>query len=238
MPSQWIMYPDQYNGGLTAFEWRGNDRSDNIAALMVYIAIVHHVNEVSIPQFSEPGCTKLPYSELQEITGLSRKKISGGLKILKALSIITADTSGKTTVYKLVNNNFDQYWAKLPFQYLYSGRHISFFNSCNLRKRVELDALKIYLLLVAFRDNNINHAAIAYPKMAIYTGIDRNRIRHALSLLVAHELISVDQIVQRASGDEGPRAVNYYRILGLSGVHFGNLDKERLQRHQEDDVPF
>lgn len=234
MPSRWIMYPQKYNGGLTAFEWSGPDRSDNIAALMVYIAIVHHVNEVSMPEFPEPGCTKLSYSELQEITGLSRKKISGGLKKLEALSIITTDKSEKTTVYKLVDNYFEKYWGKCPFQYLYdSGRQIRFFHACNLRKRVELDALKIYLLLIAFRDTNINHAAIAYPKMTIYTGVDKNRIRHALSLLVANELISVDQLIQRASGEEGPRAINYYRILGMGGAHFGNLDKERLQRQQE-----
>lgn len=192
MPTYWIKDPDHYP--LKQMRWSGEKKADNIAALMLYIVIVQHASvEIDI-QNIEIGVCSLTYEQMGEITGLSRPKISGGLKILIDLDLIEKISEGKArSVYKVKNFAKRGGWAKLPASPIYNKEKtmISIFHDFNLRKKTELNALKLYLLILTFRDNSLNYAKISYEKIHQYAGIPANEVRAGLSLLINIGLIQL-----------------------------------------------
>lgn len=225
MPSYWIR--DQEIRQLRNFRWKDEARAGNIAALMLYIVLVQHMNVEADRKFDQPGFVAMSYSEFNAITGLSRAMISKGLSVLEQMELINIDRSQKTSVYQVINSNRHKGWAQLPYKHLYQGGNvIKAFHDFHLRKRAELDALKIYLLLIAFRDNDLNHASISYEKITFYTGIPANYIRTAISFLVANVMIQVDQ--RKTDDLDNFKTTNYYRIVGIPGKHFGNMDLDVL----------
>lgn len=229
MPSAWIT--DQTKPGLSQLKWGGQDNAGKIAALMLYIAIVHNVNPEPNREYSEAGFAKLSYSDLEKIVGLSRAKIASGLKILEELGIIAIDKNEKTSVYRLVGYNPKQGWAKLPYRHLYHDSCIKVFNEFHLRKKNELNALKMYLLVAAFRDNDSNHTFISYEKIHQYTGIPENDIRSAISFLVNLNLIHVDRSLNVKQGEDDwtMKSKNIYRLVGLKGKHLGNTSSDDVK---------
>jgi hypothetical protein len=203
MPSAWIT--DQAKPGLSQLKWGGHDNAGKIAALMLYIAIAHHVNQEPDREHAEAGFAKLSYSDFEKIVGLSRAKISAGLKNLEEQGILAINKGEKTSVYQLVGFNPKQGWAKLPLRNFYHDGSIKVFSEFHLRKKTELNALKMYLLVAAFRHNEINHTVISYEKIHLYTGIPENDIRSAISLLVTWNLIQVDRTSEptKTGGGEG-----------------------------------
>jgi DNA-binding Lrp family transcriptional regulator len=219
MPSDWIRHGEP---GLRKLCWGGQDNAGKVAALMLYIAIAHNANREATREYEAPGFAKLSYSDFRDITGLSRAKISRGLRNLEELGIIDTDKTNKTSIYKIAGYNPAKGWAKLPYQHLYQKKEIKFFHSLHLRQKVELNALKMYLLVVAFRDKDKNHASISYPKINHYTGINTNDIRSAISLLVTHNLIHVDHFEDDVKAN-GSYRHNLYRVVGLKGRTSGSI---------------
>jgi hypothetical protein len=206
------------------------------------MAICHHVNDVPTAEFPEPGFARLSYSDFQKITDRSRPKISGGLKKLVELNLIEADKAAKANVYKIVRYDPEKKWAKLPLKYLYGKNYpeIAVFHKFNFRSKVELDALKLYLLFIAFRNNELNHAIISYEKISQYTGISENNIRSAVSLLINLDLISIDKI---QNAQVRSRMNNLYRIKGIrSRKHLGNISLDTVEAELaaavEAELPF
>lgn len=236
MPSRWVRYPGQ-GGGLKAFSWQEPNRSRSIAGLMLYIALLHNVHEQAT-SLHPAGTARVSYTDLQDITGLSRTVIAAGLRKLEEQNIIRINKEGKTSTYQLVDAYFEKEWGKLPFRALYkSGKSIGFFYDLKLRKKVELDALKVYLLIVAFRDSALNYMSMAYPKISEYTGVQKNHIKSAVSFLVVNNLIQVDQLSNAETREQDPtNRVNHYRLVGIGAQHFGNMDTEALTPYN--DVPF
>jgi hypothetical protein len=95
---------------------------------------------------------------------------------------------------------------------MYSGGRIRAFDDFRLRRVVELDAMKLFLLFVQRRDRKSNLAIISYDKIEDYTGITRPRIKSALSFLSAFPLVYVEPqpSVQSEFG-----VSNAYRIVGI-----------------------
>lgn len=232
LPTSWIT--DKERPGLKRLKWDGTDNAGNVAALMIYIAIAHHVNEKPNEAFSKPGFARLSYSDFQKIVGLSRAKIAAGLKILEDLGIVVVNKEEKTSVYQLVGYPAER-WGKLPCGYLYQDGRIRVFGDFHLRLKNELNALKMYLLMVAFRDNARNYTIIAYENIHRYTGIPENDIRSAISLLVNLRLIQVDRSSEPMDDGESwtIKNKNLYRLLGLRGRHLGNTSKDDLHQHIE-----
>jgi DNA-binding transcriptional ArsR family regulator len=231
MPSFWII--DQT---LSQLKWDGKDNAAGVSALMLYISIAHKVNSEANKEFSGVGFAKLSYSDFERIVGLSRAKIAGGLKKLEEIGIITTDKGGKTSVYQLVGYNPKEKWAKLPCRYLYKNECIKVFSDFHLRHKNELNALKMYLLAVAFRDNTSNHAIISYEKINHYTGISENDICYAISLLVNLKLIQVDRsptesIEGQTEGSWTFKHKNMYRLIGLKGRHLGNTSSDDVKHY-------
>lgn len=226
MPTSWITDKDM--PGLSQLRWGGQDNAEKVAALMLYIAIVHNVNSEPNREYSEAGFAKLSYSDFEKIVGLSRAKIAGGLKILEGLKIVEINKASKTSVYQLVNFDPKRGWAKLPYRNFYHDGCIKVFEEFHLRKKNELNALKMYLLIASFRDNESNLTFISYEKIHQYTGIPEKDIRSAISLLVNFNLLQVDKA--RASEGDGEAAKtkskNIYRLIGLKGKHLGNTSSD------------
>jgi len=215
MPSDWI-----YQKGLTEIRWRGNDKSDGIAALMIYIIIVHDANAEILRHRNELGLSELTYSDLGDIAGISRSKVSGGLKVLVKMGLIRNIATGKRNIYRIENYSLETGWAKLPAKALYGKGYdrIKVFDHLNLRSDNELNALKLYLLIATFRSNTDNYARASYETIEVYTGIHRNKIRAAISLLVNLKLIHVDSV---------PTGLNQYSTSNLYRLRYIDSNNHR-----------
>jgi DNA-binding transcriptional ArsR family regulator len=213
----WMPFPTQWirATGLKRFPWkRSGAGSDNIAALMCLIAISHIVDDVT-------GVARITYTDLHERTGLSRSKLSAGLKILKHKNLL--ETEGQARSHYHLRNYGQGGWGKMPVRTMYESGRITAFSGFNLRKRTELDALKVFLLIVAFRGEDINAAHIGYEKIVEHSGVHGNRIKAAISLLTNHELIVVDP--RKKENELGYS--HTYRIVGVeSRKHMGTIGRK------------
>jgi hypothetical protein len=209
MPSAWIE-----EGGLRHLRWYGgrwNSGADCSAALMSLIVLAHYADE-------ENGVAKLTYDELCLRTTLSRAKVSAGLTILSDLEVIKRLPAGRSTV-QLNRFGLTEGWCKLPAKPLYSGDCVAMFQDFNLRKAAELNALKLYLLIATRRGEDTNMANISYDKISAYTGLDRNRIKTAISVLATQGLVHIEHVPSTLS-DYG--VSNGYRLAFIqSRVHMG-----------------
>ena len=79
---------------------------------------------------------------------------------------------------------------------------------------------------MARRENASNLANISYDKIADYTGIDRNRIKPALSLLAINGVVHVEYGIS-ASSELG--VANAYRVVHLeNSAHMGTRGRKLL----------
>lgn len=201
LPSTWIE-----KHGLTSLRWGGvsGEGSNNTAALMTLTAIAHHAKE-------ENGVARITYPEFCYITGLSRATVSKGLSVLKRINVVSPETEARST-YKLVNYDPNGGWAKLPARTMYSGARIAAFDDFRLRRAVELNALKLFFLFVARRSEKTNTANISYDKIEVYTGIERGKIKPAISFLASLSLIYVEHVPNEKNLWGFSTA---YRIVGI-----------------------
>lgn len=201
LPSGWIE-----DDGLKKLRWSTGSRygSDNIAALMTLTVIAHHTAP-------ENGVAKVTYNTFGEATGLSRAKISDGLDVLETRGIIKRAPNGQST-YGLSDFNLSGGWCKLPARQLYKGDRIPAFHEFRLRSIAELDALKLYFLFASRRDNATNLANISFTTISDYSGINRERIKAATSLLASHSLAYIER-VPSATNPYG--VANAYRLVGI-----------------------
>lgn len=117
---------------------------------MVLASILHFANR-------SEGWARLTYDDFELTTSLSRTSISSGLSVLESGGIIGRGTHGRNT-FLLRNFNPASGWAKFPALRLYQGGQIAFFRELHLRKRTELEGLKLWYFLAARRDNDVNLA--------------------------------------------------------------------------------
>lgn len=225
MIKKWVSLPTRWieGGGLKQFAWK-EQGSDATASLICLMLIAHHTDN--------SGLARLTYDQFGMFAGLSRAKISNGLKILEdAALIIRRDRS----VYQLVNYNPSvSGWGMLPAKGLYSGGgSVPFFKGLFLRSRVELDALKIYLLFVARRDSNRNCIDLSYDKISEYSGIGRAKIPSALTLLSVNDLIRSERM---KSNINDFATSNSYRLSYLDSYkHGGTFGRQSVEVALRDD---
>lgn len=220
MPTQWIA-----NGELKKFKWNSPDKANFIASLMLYIVLV---------QRNEYGCTSLSYSQLCDMTNLSREKVAQGLRVLISYRLIEKDKDKRTNIYSI--NNYDVApWGKLPFRKLYNNcNEIEAFKDFHLRRKSELNALKLYLLLVKFRDNKRNAAMIGYGKIHEYSGISINDIKSAISLLINNGLIHVESSISQVYNKQN---MNIYRITHIDSKHHKGTQSKDPNEFDIDTIP-
>jgi hypothetical protein len=163
LPTNWIVE----ERGLLNFRWQKDKGANNVAALMTLIVLAHHADET--------GTGELIYDQICAATGLSRSKVSEGLATLAAEQIVIRKMNGRST-YRLEGYQRNRGWGKLPARGLYDGDRVAAFDHFHLRRDTELNALKLYLLFVAMRNNALNAARIGYEKIREYSGIRQNKI--------------------------------------------------------------
>ncbi|WP_150685793.1 helix-turn-helix domain-containing protein [Pandoraea iniqua] len=158
------------------------------------------------------------YSEFEDLTGFSRATISGALELLEGMNAITSERVGRRRYYDLPQTAVMGDWCQLPQKHLIGGTAsgvLRRLTTLPTSRRACLNAMKLYVLLLAYRNRRINIAAIGYDKIMELTGMRRQDIPEASSLLVAHELI-------RAQGETDDMQIEYrskrYRVIGLEAV--------------------
>jgi hypothetical protein len=202
LPNEWIE-----GHGLKEFRWTGGQGADHLAALMTYTVILNH---------SDPrGSAILTYDELCDMTSLSRAKVSCGLDVLSGLSLVQRRVGGRSR-YQISNYNPDIGWAKFPARGLYGNGVVRAFTSFRLRNRAELDAMKLYFLFASRRDPASNMAKISYDKIEEYSGVGREHIKRALTVLGANGLVHIEHLPSGAYADGIASA---YRLVHLSTRH-------------------
>lgn len=196
---EWVKIPserflDEANSPLLGMKWSGDAKSDYIATLMLYIVLVHHANDKQSLANGQLGDTQISYDKLTELLGISRTKVSNGIRVLESLSLIKVSTNKRPNIFTIVGLVDGSRWGKLPAKGLYNKQLsiIKVFESFRLRSKVELNALKIYLVIVAFRDSQIGYTKLGYEKISQYAGVQRNDIKPALSFLITNDFLQVD----------------------------------------------
>lgn len=210
MPVAWVN-----DGRLQLFRWEV-EGSDNLAALMIYLALLNHV-EV------ESGVAHVTYDRLTNAASLSRQKVSAALDILKRRKMIIREPEGRSSV-GICDYNPVEHWAMVPARGLYRGDEITALTEFRLRRRAELDAMKLYFLFAARRNRETNMAQISYGKIAEATGVTDNYIRKALTVLGANGLVHVERL-QSNQSELG--ISNAYRLCHLNPrIHMGTAGRK------------
>jgi DNA-binding IscR family transcriptional regulator len=224
MPTTWIS-----ENKLKLFKWSSaGEGSQNTAALMAYIALCHRLEAdasvlAQIPE-NEWGFVRVTYDDLTEATSISRTKLSQGLTVLENYGLIGRSTGSQST-YNIHGCDGLQPWGKLPYKSLYMGNRIFPFKDFLLRKGAELHALKLYLLLIARRDRKSNLAIVNYDTIERYSGIPRQHIRTAVSILAVAGLLHVEKV--RSWEREG--MANAYRIAHIDSYnHRGTQSDDEI----------
>lgn len=217
MPTWWVQ-GHAGKGRLTEFGVK--DKGVSIAALMLYIMLCARANQLPSEEF-QAGTARVTYDDISNAIGLSRSMISKAITKLSSLDLIKVIPYRKQNVYSLLNHDKTP-WAKLPKKYLYSdnkeGEIGVFLKDFFLRSKNELNALKLYYLLLAYRDNKTNVTYLSYELICKYSGILRVDVKRAISFLINNGFIQLDKVLL----EKGDIRVNCYGICGLSHLHAGN----------------
>ena len=191
-------------------DFQPKELAGSVAALKVYLALCLNATRAPTALLEEAGLAKLSYSDLCRLTNLARATVSRGLDILKEKGLIEARAQGRSTVYKVINFDAKSDWAKLPLKLCSANDNkLAFFSA---RNSLHLGALKLYMLILASRQRNQNHAAIGYDRIVEQTGMRRDTIRQAISLLTELKLVVIDRSARFMDVEHGP---NMYLIEGL-----------------------
>lgn len=198
LPTSWIL-----SGGLKNFLWQKH-RGDGTIALLLLLVIAQHVN-------AESGRARLTYSDFETILGYSRTKIADGLDLLEKMEIVKR-RAGHASQYQILGD--EKPWGKIPARPLYSRaeRSLTPFKDFSLRKKAELDALKIYFLFVARRSNETNTCALTYQQISDWGAVPRERIKTALTMLYGCGLVYVER---QASNVYEDGVSNLYRLAHI-----------------------
>lgn len=87
------------------------------------------------------------------------------------------------------------------------------FANLDPRAKVHLNALKLYLLLIALRNPVTNEASVGYEKICDYLGIRRNDVPKAAAVLNGLGMTRVHPGKANFRADEA--TYNRYEIIGL-----------------------
>lgn len=205
--------------GLSYLRWGVHKGSGTAAIMLLFaLAILSNLGQVKRGRRTDNWIVA-SYDELESITLLSREMVAKGLKLLRELGAITSRREGNRCAYELVGIDTDGAWCALPQDQLMQGsetlRRLAGMRE-TIKRRTSLDAMKLYMLLLAFRVNNSNVARVGYELIRQYTGLRREQISMAVQLLQGAGLcrLAVDEELALL---EGQRRHNRYVLLGLRG---------------------
>ena len=152
----------------------------------------------------------LTYADLGEITGLSRKSIAAGLRLLEAREMIRRCGSPRMGDYHLEGLEPLKRWAKLPGQALLSPARTSFtpLTRLDLRSRHELNALKLHFYYASVRDGQQAYSECTFETINKKTGVAERDIPKANSILLNNGFLA--RYARYDKNDKGYSANRYY----------------------------
>ncbi len=213
-PTAWIIADKKLDG----LSWH-RYKADAIAALLILIALAikRNMDRMGIEQderiaLSNNEYVKATYDDLQDMLLISRSKVANGIALLIGFNIIERAINNKS-LYKLTGCTQIGKWAKLPQGILMRGKRLTGFDSFTLRSKNELNALKLYLLMIAFRNTKTSYASLGYSAFTEYTGVQPNDIKKAKSHLINLNLISVEANTDFVQDKTKPSL--RYKLTGL-----------------------
>lgn len=205
--------------GLSYLRWREH-KGGATAAIMVLFALAIKSNLDQKTLGRRSGIQVIAtYEDLMTLTNLSRGPIAKGLKLLRELGAITTVKNGNGCIHSLVGIDTPGKYCELPQGYLLDGQPVM--NRLKglhtaIKNRSSLDAMKLYMLLLALRDRESNVARASYSTIHAYTGMRSGDISVAVQLLQGAQLIRLgrDEEVPLKGGQHRH---NRYVLMGLSG---------------------
>lgn len=210
---------DGFLPGLSHLRWRQH-KGSGTAALMLLFALAIKSNLDQKTNGRRTGNQVVAtYEELIALTNLSRGPVAAGLELLRELGAITSAKNGNGCIYTLVGIDTPGDYCELPQGHLLDGqtvmRRLKGLHTA-LKNRSSLDAIKLYMLLLALRDRNWNVARASYTTIREYTGLRKEEISVAVQVLLGAQLIRLarDEEVPLKGGQHRH---NRYIVSGLSG---------------------
>lgn len=191
LPIKWIQ-----NAGIAVFDSRIGDQprsraeqNSSIAALRLFVSLCmvadYHSGEI-----------KTTYPKLIALSGLSRPIVAGALKRLVQEGLLKKIEKPirEGTALQLAGWD-DPFHGKLPKGKLYDGSKTQLLVLKQFEfSALSLYALKIYLVICAYRDRkNSNIATISYDTISRLSGVPLHQIPSSLNRLYHLELISYKQ---------------------------------------------
>lgn len=192
----------------------GSSLGQSMAALKILMAILLKAeNKAAGLAGPTQGSAALTYDDLMELADLSRSMVAKGVKRLQEFGLVdvTSEGRGGKNRYKFVDYSAAS-WSKIPYRQIAgvgSPMRVDFLHDLSCRRSTDLNALKLYFLLCAHRSGANPYAMIGYNRITEASGIFNPRIRQAISILIEHGLIKVEQ--EKAGKQNSP---NRYHILG------------------------
>lgn len=237
MPSRWIR-----TGGLAEYGAKspsgGSDRAwlnRSLACLKTYIAICTRADYYT-------GVTKTSYDELCTLTDQARAVVGRALRVLEADGLISCYSPNPRsgTTITVCRWNEEKGFAKIPKRWLLTAREaqkegvgpkgvLIRLRQFRFDSRPSLNALKVYLVLLAERDSGTDPgeglAIIGYTRIASLADIGRHQVSDAITMLLEMNLITFRTGDYRESEDVDFDRTNRYLVRGLN-VRWQSADDE------------
>lgn len=215
-PTAWLGKADDCP--LKQLDWR-RYRTQATAALVLLMALAVRLNQSQRDlQQGQKRSTKIPvtYDDLGAMTGFARATIAKALMLLEGMEAIKIHKDRRANVYELIGVETPGSFCQLPQSHLLWSSNDELRRLRQLPKqfRVGLNAMKMYVLLLKYRNQAYNTTAIGYESLMQHSGMRREDIPGAMGMLSALELV-------RASDDSDPREHDKskrYRIIGLTNM--------------------
>lgn len=175
---------------MSYLRWRQH-KGGATAALMVLFALAIKSNLDQKTQGRAGNQVVATYEHIMALTNLSRGPIAKGLQLLRELGAITTIKDGNGCIYTLQGIDVPGDYCEFPQGHLLDGQttmrrlkglHIA------IKNRSSLDAMKLYMLLLAMRERYSNVARVSYAAIREYTGMRKEEISVAVQLLQGAQL--------------------------------------------------
>lgn len=189
------------------------------------IAILKTIIALALVSDFDTREAKISYSDLEDITGLSRPMVNNALKWLieKEWLKLNDNSHGRTNVYELIEIDGDLGWTKLPYQPLIKNLKI-----ISNRGPKSLTALKNYLMILRYRPNKEDVMQINHTTLIEKGNLRPNLVKSGNDLLLNADLIGLGRCVTRSG--QFNTSPNMYHVKGL---YFGRKGVEQ-QSHVEE----
>lgn len=201
IPTTWI-----HKGLLDDF----NVRSAGVLELKVYFALLIAKGQYQQRTRHEAQSFPATIDEISSLAHVSRPHAVEGLRLLRKRLLIKVGRSewrkagvGHRTKFHQLRGDPIPFF-KFPWEWVAES---GLLKHLRLNTRASLNALKVYLLLGAFRDNKSGVSRMSHDTMRRY-GVNHNAIREAVDLLIQARLVGLHRSESRAMS-------NQYRLTGM-----------------------